>query len=121
MAGCTPSTRRARKPLEEGPRPYLQDELIQRMTWCPAFTRIGATHYFIEGVNQRMMGRSLLHSSNTPARLLPGSSNTRYGVFLGRSAYTVALAQAPSRHNSGAPYRSEEHTSELQSPCNLVC
>src|ERR1022692_1916552 len=25
------------------------------------------------------------------------------------------------RPNSGTPHRSEEHTSELQSPCNLVC
>src|SRR5256885_4913670 len=24
-------------------------------------------------------------------------------------------------HQSKCPYRSEEHTSELQSPCNLVC
>src|ERR1017187_3135727 len=72
MAGCTLSTRRARKPLEDGPRPDLQDELNQRMTYCPAFTRIGATHHFIEGVNQRMMGRSLLRSSNTPGTSAAG-------------------------------------------------
>src|SRR2546426_6942488 len=31
-------------------------------------------------------------------------------------------AQRPSGHNtSPPPDRSEEHTSELQSPCNLVC
>src|SRR5256885_6382969 len=27
----------------------------------------------------------------------------------------------PSRRRRGWPWRSEEHTSELQSPCNLVC
>src|SRR5256885_7223337 len=27
----------------------------------------------------------------------------------------------PSEEYIGVPYRSEEHTSELQSPCNLVC
>src|SRR5256885_2480324 len=30
------------------------------------------------------------------------------------------LARGPDRHGRGAR-RSEEHTSELQSPCNLVC
>src|SRR5256885_12908803 len=30
-------------------------------------------------------------------------------------------AQLPRRHAPVAPQRSEEHTSELQSPCNLVC
>src|SRR5256885_13147434 len=28
---------------------------------------------------------------------------------------------APQRGNPRTPFRSEEHTSELQSPCNLVC
>src|SRR2546426_5045118 len=27
----------------------------------------------------------------------------------------------PSKRSCGSPSRSEEHTSELQSPCNLVC
>src|SRR5256885_5490941 len=30
-------------------------------------------------------------------------------------------ARLSSRSKEGAPCRSEEHTSELQSPCNLVC
>src|SRR6478735_274093 len=32
-----------------------------------------------------------------------------------------ASASTPTSMGSGAPTRSEEHTSELQSPCNLVC
>src|SRR5256885_6646522 len=36
----------------------------------------------------------------------------------GTSAPTGANRIAPSSHSPG---RSEEHTSELQSPCNLVC
>src|SRR2546426_3046243 len=32
-----------------------------------------------------------------------------------------ALADVYNRHGSQAYARSEEHTSELQSPCNLVC
>src|SRR5256885_6945287 len=41
-------------------------------------------------------------------------------AFMGLGAYTVAIVQA----RWGTPVlfnRSEEHTSELQSPCNLVC
>src|SRR3989454_1548467 len=34
---------------------------------------------------------------------------------------TAAGAQATGMPSFNAPYRSEEHTSELQSPCNLVC
>src|SRR5205807_2803793 len=32
-----------------------------------------------------------------------------------------ARLQSPDRHTLGLDLRSEEHTSELQSPCNLVC
>src|SRR5688500_19943259 len=40
------------------------------------------------------------------------------------SSSTPANAAGPSGSGTGAttgPIRSEEHTSELQSPCNLVC
>src|SRR2546426_6513634 len=33
----------------------------------------------------------------------------------------AAPAYRPHRHRARARRRSEEHTSELQSPCNLVC
>src|SRR5256885_7978174 len=33
----------------------------------------------------------------------------------------VAWAQGPAADYPSRPIRSEEHTSELQSPCNLVC
>src|SRR5256885_7859576 len=32
-----------------------------------------------------------------------------------------AAPDRPPRHRTHEPARSEEHTSELQSPCNLVC
>src|SRR3989454_2541806 len=35
--------------------------------------------------------------------------------------HVVAVEPAESAVLSGKPSRSEEHTSELQSPCNLVC
>src|SRR2546426_6105034 len=42
------------------------------------------------------------------------------------STVAGALARYVKRHRKGLPaytvdFRSEEHTSELQSPCNLVC
>src|SRR2546426_6518512 len=37
------------------------------------------------------------------------------------SLEAIARRWAASAPQSEAPYRSEEHTSELQSPCNLVC
>src|SRR5256885_10092071 len=45
----------------------------------------------------------------------------------GASIFTASLSCTPTAAGvndwglSGAPVRSEEHTSELQSPCNLVC
>src|SRR2546426_4418012 len=38
-----------------------------------------------------------------------------------RSGIGVALRGVLARTRAGRPGRSEEHTSELQSPCNLVC
>src|SRR5256885_8119180 len=37
------------------------------------------------------------------------------------AAASPAPAPGPSTRRSWRPRRSEEHTSELQSPCNLVC
>src|SRR2546426_7285777 len=51
-------------------------------------------------------------------------SPTKHVVFMGIAAALVFLTiwyggrQVARRHREG---RSEEHTSELQSPCNLVC
>src|SRR5256885_8068974 len=42
----------------------------------------------------------------------------RCGIHLPRTCWRAAAICAPSRNCSA---RSEEHTSELQSPCNLVC
>src|SRR5205807_4559897 len=48
------------------------------------------------------------------------SARTRLGRAMFRfDGYTYALEEFGGQHTSGA-HRSEEHTSELQSPCNLV-
>src|SRR2546426_10283462 len=51
------------------------------------------------------------------ARRVPGSSQRRGRASPAGSAGTVATSCASTPPTS----RSEEHTSELQSPCNLVC
>src|SRR5688500_19574155 len=45
-------------------------------------------------------------------------------IFLGRGASLVRVQNdflSSVSHELRTPLRSEEHTSELQSPCNLVC
>src|SRR5256885_2694849 len=69
-----------------------------------------------------------IHRSAAPARVESGPATHEAA----RHASEVQLAARPHSHagpRSGAaddlhrrvPWRSEEHTSELQSPCNLVC
>src|SRR5256885_2454192 len=48
--------------------------------------------------------------------VIPRSSNGRTAAF-----GAVNRGSNPCRGANSALYRSEEHTSELQSPCNLVC
>src|SRR5256885_12473504 len=45
---------------------------------------------------------------------------TRIKEKMGRTA-TLARSANLTRAKNGPSFRSEEHTSELQSPCNLVC
>src|SRR2546426_11423207 len=53
-----------------------------------------------------------------PILLALSSCSTRIRM---PSAGLKKLATSPAAKTSGALVRSEEHTSELQSPCNLVC
>src|SRR5256885_10541488 len=74
--------------------------------------------------------RSTLFPYTTLFRSLPGAfANivTRVRVRKGKTISMRAQIAQHSTHQSGAAgffrqrRRSEEHTSELQSPCNLVC
>src|SRR2546426_3346924 len=42
-------------------------------------------------------------------------------IFVCCQAYEWSKLIHEGLHINGNPWRSEEHTSELQSPCNLVC
>src|SRR2546426_5198603 len=56
--------------------------------------------------------------SRDPDSLLPAPVLARPRASVGGALRALDPAQARVRH---VPVRSEEHTSELQSPCNLVC
>src|SRR2546426_8706304 len=62
--------------------------------------------------------RSTLFPYTTLFRSPPGKKCPSLRVRTTTSTLTVS----PRRNSAGTrPSRSEEHTSELQSPCNLVC
>src|SRR5256885_8885218 len=53
---------------------------------------------------------------------LPISSTpTRGGIRLSHRCLSIRRSKTTSTSTSSRTIRSEEHTSELQSPCNLVC
>src|SRR2546426_2456184 len=62
------------------------------------------------------MRRRLLRERNGLAVGRPRDGRRRRARGLALGETPVSLGQAPGRSA-----RSEEHTSELQSPCNLVC
>src|SRR5256885_5434405 len=69
--------------------------------------------------------RSVLRPAGTRHRHLPGIGNqTPSGVIAG-SRFSLVRGKGITSVSYPAPEvrfsRSEEHTSELQSPCNLVC
>src|SRR5256885_6223448 len=57
------------------------------------------------------------------ATLSATAALTIHSHFFNSNGYSGMLIVPSTRSNliAAAPYRSEEHTSELQSPCNLVC
>src|SRR5256885_6498459 len=60
-------------------------------------------------------GKGLLRRSQ--GRCLPGGTRQNRS----KDGCPEAFARFPDRDGPCEPRRSEEHTSELQSPCNLVC
>src|SRR2546426_5355747 len=66
--------------------------------------------------------RSTLFPYTTLFRSLRNSgSSPRYRQVIQPAKATAASQARPHSHSPALKGRSEEHTSELQSPCNLVC
>src|SRR2546426_11182368 len=70
-------------------------------------------------------GWGVSRSSSTALRRTPGVQKPHWSPCISRNASCTGWSGSPSRASPStvvirAP-RSEEHTSELQSPCNLVC
>src|SRR6266566_5377093 len=68
-----------------------------------------------------LMIRRPPRSTLFPYTTLFRSPARRPAAGRGRRSRHARPVRARSRPGSGRPRRSEEHTSELQSPCNLVC
>src|SRR2546426_1283180 len=67
----------------------------------------------------RALDRFLPEATTRPATI---HKAMRYSLFAGGKRMRPALCLAAAEACGGlADDRSEEHTSELQSPCNLVC
>src|SRR5256885_9804847 len=85
--------------------------------------RVATTEADLEHVTQK---HPVTPGSLLPARELLGDLLLELGRPVeAAQAYAASLAQQPNRARSlfglARASRSEEHTSELQSPCNLVC
>src|SRR2546426_8220481 len=61
-----------------------------------------------------------LFRSEMDAEVLRACPSLRFVSFLG-IGYNSCIDVAEEADEANAEERSEEHTSELQSPCNLVC
>src|SRR5256885_13001427 len=77
-----------------------------RSTLFP-YTTLFRSH---KGIEKLLAGKSIDEAARLAARV-SGDSTVAYSLGFAR-AVEAALESPP---------RSEEHTSELQSPCNLVC
>src|SRR2546426_5092776 len=71
-------------------------------------SRLGVEHIFV---------RTPPGLANVEGLVLPGGESSTHLKFLTEGGLLDAIRELARR--GGA--RSEEHTSELQSPCNLVC
>src|SRR5256885_7351324 len=55
------------------------------------------------------------------ARVCVAPNACNKGVMIAMNNHINAAREAVKTHTANVESRSEEHTSELQSPCNLVC
>src|SRR5205807_10165226 len=97
-------TRPADSPLKHALTPNQSQELVVRVrfAWCFFFTDPAPTEFYTLSLHDAL-------PIFRPVRVTP------------RSTATAPATTAPVTARTPAATRSEEHTSELQSPCNLVC
>src|ERR1039457_4905679 len=63
----------------------------------------------------------MAHTTATTAKMRKRMTSIYFVVQATRKLVTSRLSMATGKRNFHVKPRSEEHTSELQSPCNLVC
>src|SRR2546426_7623489 len=95
---------------------------------CLLFRDICFSHSFFFFLMIRRPPRSTLFPYTTLFRSVVATRSVRAGVPLGADERAVAegvraqwVGERRRRIHPRVKDRSEEHTSELQSPCNLVC
>src|SRR5688500_10353995 len=91
--------------LERGTRVTKLQSLMQRDKVAALLVEAGPSLEYFTGIRW-------WRSERTTAALIPAS---------GKATVVTPFFEVPSVEESLQIERSEEHTSELQSPCNLVC
>src|SRR5256885_11786210 len=81
-----------------------------RSTLFPYTTLFRSDHG--RGLPSRLADRKCVAATSAGAPRIVSTSVKRFAL-----AFCLLLARRAAAHD----FRSEEHTSELQSPCNLVC
>src|SRR5256885_2990414 len=81
---------------------------------------VDSAHLFF-GCTGARFGYAGLFVFTAQSRYIHSAQLAESGCFCFRHIYIVRFVSSGMAYAEAAALRSEEHTSELQSPCNLVC
>src|SRR5256885_5658080 len=98
-----------RTTVAQGQMPTLQQVAESSNDLVPAGTALTGLRFFRDSGTEIGLGYA---TAREPTIWMTNGSST---------AAVKSVAEIRSRYLEGWDFRSEEHTSELQSPCNLVC
>src|ERR1039457_1355083 len=123
-----PSTRAASSPVHESPAAGTRrsSDLIRAACqigrksagkWHPE-PALGAGHQIFRGIAEYRNSRLMMGVTPMEQKRKPQKPMRRFRPTMPATRHSAKYASTSSRTIEA---RSEEHTSELQSPCNLVC
>src|SRR5256885_12280650 len=76
---------------------------------------------FVDAFRRRRILHELVHGTTGPQNELTPAVGARAAKDFARAGAAERALEGTNEGLGGVGRRSEEHTSELQSPCNLVC